>query len=264
MNGNNARTFTPLYDDFHTELKGGAAWAYAAIYRFCMMRNGECTASNETLAEAARLPIGTFRRHKKWLEDNGYITNTEGLYGNSTRVLRINHDAISDVQYEQGDVQYEQGDVQYEQGGVLTMDRRLLTMSNKDTIKILNKDTNKIPPQDTGNVDEEMSQSGIEVNISKEKDPAAEAALKKIFKSYEDEIGIITKTIADKIQIYLDDGINPQWIIDAIRISSENNARRWSYVEGILKRWIAQGNQNDYRQKVDNTQFPAERGWSTV
>jgi len=138
------------------------------------------------------------------------------------------------------------------------------TVTTEDTIKILNKDTNKIPPQDTGNVDEEMSQSGIEVNISKEKDPAAEAALKKIFKSYEDEIGIITKTIADKIQIYLDDGINPQWIIDAIRISSENNARRWSYVEGILKRWIAQGNQNDYRQKVDNTQFPSERGWSTV
>ena len=271
MNGNNARTFTPIYDDF--ELQGYAVLAYSAIYRFCTMRNGECTASNETLAKAAHLPVRTFRRYKKWLEDNGYITNTEGPHNNSVHILQIVNHMVGETI--QDDLVYGQRDhsrmdtvtIPYghsDQGDGHSDHSRMDTVTTEDTIKILNKDTNRIPPQDTGNVDEEMSQKEVQVDRVKEKDPAEEAVLGKIFKSYENEIGNITPIISEKIKMYLDDGVDPQWIIRAIEISSENNARCWAYTEGILKRWIAQGNQNDYRQKVDNSQFPSERGWSTV
>jgi DnaD/phage-associated family protein len=78
--------------------------------------------------------------------------------------------------------------------------------------------------------------------------------LSKIIKFYESEIGLVTKTISDKIISYLDDKTNPQWILDAIRIAVEHNARNWAYIEAILKRWIAQGNQGDMRNSKSENQ----------
>jgi DNA replication protein DnaD len=34
-----------------------------------------------------------------------------------------------------------------------------------------------------------------------------------------------------------EDNYPAQWIEDALQIAVENNVRRWSYVEAILKRW---------------------------
>jgi DNA replication protein DnaD len=42
--------------------------------------------------------------------------------------------------------------------------------------------------------------------------------------------------IADKLG-EAEDTYPAHWIEDAVRIAVENNARRWSYVEAILKRW---------------------------
>lgn len=86
-------------------------------------------------------------------------------------------------------------------------------------------------------------------------------SLKKSIRFYESEIGVITGVIADEIKSYLNDGLNPQWILDAIRIASEQNKRSWAYIKAVLKRWIAQGNQNDYRAKTTDNSMPVDRGW---
>lgn len=57
-----------------------------------------------------------------------------------------------------------------------------------------------------------------------------------IFHLYEENIGpltpMIAETLRDAEQLY-----PYSWIEEAVRIAVENNVRRWSYVEAILKRW---------------------------
>jgi DnaD/phage-associated family protein len=57
-----------------------------------------------------------------------------------------------------------------------------------------------------------------------------------IFRLYEDNIGPLTPMIAEKLG-EAEDSYPEGWIEDAVRIAVENNIRRWSYVEAILKRW---------------------------
>jgi DNA replication protein len=57
-----------------------------------------------------------------------------------------------------------------------------------------------------------------------------------IFRLYEENIGPLTPMIADKLS-EAEDTYPAQWIEDAMRKAIENNVRRWSYVEAILKSW---------------------------
>jgi DnaD/phage-associated family protein len=57
-----------------------------------------------------------------------------------------------------------------------------------------------------------------------------------LFRLYEENIGPLTPMIADKLG-EAEDNYPAQWIEEAVQIAVENNVRRWSYVEAILKRW---------------------------
>ena len=57
-----------------------------------------------------------------------------------------------------------------------------------------------------------------------------------IYELYEENIGPLTPMIAETLKD-AEDTYPQQWIEDAVRIAVENNVRRWSYVEAILKRW---------------------------
>ena len=61
-----------------------------------------------------------------------------------------------------------------------------------------------------------------------------------IIKEYENEIGFMTPFQLEKIQSYLD-SLDEEMIIEAIHIASKNNKKSLSYIEAILKQWIAQG-----------------------
>jgi len=65
---------------------------------------------------------------------------------------------------------------------------------------------------------------------------------KEIFKTYENEIGVITPRIADAIGLWIDDPTCPnEWIVDVMKIAADNNKRNWAYCEAILKRWVIEG-----------------------
>lgn len=51
---------------------------------------------------------------------------------------------------------------------------------------------------------------------------------------YENNFGLITPIIAEKINTYIEDGIEEELIIEAMKKAVENNARKWSYVQTIL------------------------------
>ena len=75
------------------------------------------------------------------------------------------------------------------------------------------------------------------------------AAAPTIYQLYEENIGPLTPMIAEKLRDTEDTYPN-QWIEEAVRIAVENNARRWSYVEAILKRW-QEGGRDERKDRRD-------------
>ena len=65
-------------------------------------------------------------------------------------------------------------------------------------------------------------------------EPIPQAA--NIYILYEENIGPLTPMIADTLQ-EAEQSYPYAWIEEAVRIAVENNVRRWTYVEAILKRW---------------------------
>jgi DnaD/phage-associated family protein len=61
-----------------------------------------------------------------------------------------------------------------------------------------------------------------------------------VFKVYEENIGILTPLIADRLKD-AEELYSAHWITDAIGLAVENNARNWKYIEAILKRWKEEG-----------------------
>lgn len=61
-----------------------------------------------------------------------------------------------------------------------------------------------------------------------------------IFRLYEEHIGALTPMMADMLR-EAEQTYPAHWIEEAIRLAVENNVRRWSYVEAILRRWQKEG-----------------------
>lgn len=62
----------------------------------------------------------------------------------------------------------------------------------------------------------------------------------RIFSIYEQEIGLLTPMIAEQIKDWVEN--YPEgWLEDAIKIAAENNKRKISYINGILKNWRTDG-----------------------
>jgi DnaD/phage-associated family protein len=77
-----------------------------------------------------------------------------------------------------------------------------------------------------------------------------------IYQLYEENIGPLTPMISETLRDAEDTYPN-QWIEEAVRIAVENNARRWSYVEAILKRWQEGG--RDEREDRRDTEKDRRR-----
>lgn len=83
-----------------------------------------------------------------------------------------------------------------------------------------------------------------------------------LFALYEQHIGALTPMIADALK-QAEQDYPHEWLEEAIRISVENNARKWSYVEAILRRWQEggreqgrpQGNTEKDRRKYFEGEF---------
>lgn len=63
-----------------------------------------------------------------------------------------------------------------------------------------------------------------------------------IFTIYEQNIGAITPMLADQLRDAEND-YPATWIVEAIQIAVERNARNWRYIQTILDRWNTEGKQ---------------------
>ena len=82
------------------------------------------------------------------------------------------------------------------------------------------------------------------------------------FRSYEENIGILSPMIRENITASLQD-FSDEDIIEAIKIAVENESRSWSFIAGVLRRWARDGvPKNDRRTRTprgseDTTRVPA-------
>ena len=64
-----------------------------------------------------------------------------------------------------------------------------------------------------------------------------------VIEKYENEIGMLTPVIADMIAI-AEQTYPTTWILEALDIAAQSNARSWKYVTAILARWKNEGKNN--------------------
>ncbi len=89
-----------------------------------------------------------------------------------------------------------------------------------------------------GRASAEAAQSGEWIPSRKSSVPPV--ARPNIYKLYEENIGALTPMIADTLK-EAEDEYESEKIIEAIGLAVKANARKWSYVEAILKRWKEEG-----------------------
>jgi DnaD/phage-associated family protein len=65
-----------------------------------------------------------------------------------------------------------------------------------------------------------------------------------VFALYEQNIGVITPMLAEELREAAQ-SYPEEWIQDAMRQAVANNARKWSYVDAILKRWAREGRDDE-------------------
>lgn len=93
---------------------------------------------------------------------------------------------------------------------------------------------------------------------------AEHAAAANIFQLYENNIGVMTKVMADKLKSAEQD-YPLTWFEPAITIAVEHNARNWRYVQAILERWKTQGFPDDGKKKPKSIEEQLkEAGYTSV
>ncbi len=84
--------------------------------------------------------------------------------------------------------------------------------------------------------------AAVTIELSKDKP--------NIFQLYEEHIGPLTPMISEVLKD-AEDTYPQRWIEKAIEIAVKSNVRRWSYVEGILRRW-QEGKSDDQKPRGDS------------
>ena len=135
------------------------------------------------------------------------------------------------------------------------------------TMKKVNADVDTIPDCQTKRMYQYYIQNGkysidtvsiptsLSVSVSeKESRSETDPLPVNIFKLYENEIGVLTKVVSDKMSIIEQD--YPQdWISDAITEAATHNARNLAYIEAILKRRKIGGGKNKKSSVLEGADF---------
>jgi DNA replication protein len=91
------------------------------------------------------------------------------------------------------------------------------------------------------------SESVAHHNQSRDSSPETNyerTVVSNVVEKYENEIGMLTPVIADMIAI-AEQMYPTTWILEALDIAAQSNARSWKYVAAILARWKNEGKNDD-------------------
>ena len=205
-----------------------SATVFGRMWRFCQMEDGVCKASLETIGEGIGVDKATIMRHAQKLGEAGYLKdltpdlkNRPHVYADTGKAgLSVNISGVAQRNVKSKTVAENN----------VTVAQRNVTVAESQ----LNKDSKR----DSKEIEEDGRSP------------------KNLFSIYENEIGLLTPFIADAIEGWLKDGLPEKWIADGIHEAAAQNKRSWKYIEAILKRWDAQGNQNPVEKPSKATAKP--------
>ena len=88
-----------------------------------------------------------------------------------------------------------------------------------------------------------LKQTGAELGdaaFGVDEAPAGQQERPNIFALYEDNIGMLVPTVAERLK-EAEERYPPGWIREAFEIAALENKRSWQYIDAILKRWGSEG-----------------------
>ena len=122
----------------------------------------------------------------------------------------------------------------------------IITINNYNIYQDTNQQTNQQLTSNQPATNQQLTTNKNDNNEKNEKNETTttnnsdDDGIKKIIEVYNTNIHLITPVIVQSIQSYLPD--TPiEWIIKAIEVASKNNARKWNYIEAIIKKWKEKG-----------------------
>lgn len=96
-----------------------------------------------------------------------------------------------------------------------------------------------------------------------EQDSQPAVVVDKLYTTYESEFGALIPIVAEKIAD-LGDLYPENWILEAMRLAVQQNVRKISYVEAILKRWKTEGKGGVKKPKPERSREDLKRAWGAV
>ena len=194
---------------YDKKLTPNAKLLYGEITALCNEK-GYCWASDSYFMELYGVGRSTIQRWIKQLEDRGYIYRK---------------------------TKYKEGTKQIERRYIYLRD----TLYSKMGHPILKNETPYTQKWDTPIPKNETDNNTFNNTTNTTTNNNDDGVFRKIVQAFEQNgfgtINLTTKEmLVDLIEEY-----SSEWVLDAIEVAVKSNVRRLSYVEGILKRWKAEG-----------------------
>jgi DNA-binding transcriptional ArsR family regulator len=222
--------FTPCMANLVKEHGVITSLVYGRVWRYCQGDDCVCSASIEKISTDLKLSYKTVTRHLGVLVKNGYLIDHTPELRNHPHKYSCSNKADIGITVE-------------------VIDEKCLDLkSEKETsARSESPSARSESPSDSDfKSDEERKESKKEESPSSGNANAMETNFSEMVKVFNDEkMGFLSPGIAGKIDIYLRDGVDIRWIIEAVHRAGYQNRRTWSYAEAILKNFIVQGGIDD-------------------
>lgn len=239
--------FTPCMDNLVKEYGIITSFVYGRVWRYCQGEDNICNASIEKISTELNLSYKTVIRHIKLLVVNGYlIDHTPKLRNHPHRYSCTNKSNIGVT--------------------VETIDEKWYDLNTEQNI---NQDSTRSESPSHSDFKSEPTRSESpmkkEEKESKKEDKTVEEKSEfNIFTFYENEIGTVTKVIADELVLY-ENEMGAKTVCDAIAEAALHNARNWKYAKAILDNWKNKGTRyfkakNDSESKPKNIIIDSDGG----
>ncbi|WMM24077.1 helix-turn-helix domain-containing protein [Tissierella sp. MB52-C2] len=205
---------------YDKELAPNAKLLYGEITALCNEK-GYCWANNSYFAELYNVSKATVSRWVSKLEELGYI-KTKLIYHEGTKSVKERRIYIGSHPIDKNINRYEQ--------------------NNQYPI-----DENIIDP-----IDENVKDNNTLFNNTTNTTEDGDDSFRKIVQAFEQNgFGTINMMTRDML-VGLVDNFTDEWVLEAIEVAVKSNARRLTYVEGILKKWKTEGKDVEKAKPGDN------------
>jgi DnaD/phage-associated family protein len=207
--------FTLAPDVLINEYGYVTALVWGVTWRFCQMADGVCRASLEKIAGRLGMSERTIIRHLDTLCEGGYLFDTTPELKNKPHIYADTGKIRVRVNLESR----------------VTESQRAMTQSQRQG-------------------DRESVEESIKKQTKKQEDER-DSPDRQIFTALESLIGPLNSNTPKFVDTWLEEH-SVEWILKAIKITRDNNARSLKYIDEILIGWEANGYPKTREEKVQS------------